>query len=93
MSSIGERMPRACRLPVILGLAIGLVAGGSGIGAEQESAGETVTLTDFRGHTMDVPVGTEHLVFLVENAMNTFYAVGGADHISGIADIWQPTYR
>ena len=30
---------------------------------------------------MDVPVGTTRVVFLVENAMNTFYAVGGADHI------------
>lgn len=93
MSSMRERTAGAWRLPVTLGLAIGLVAGGPGIGAAQEASGETVTLTDFRGSSMDVAVGTERVVFLVENAMNTFYAVGGADNISGIGDIWQPTYK
>jgi iron complex transport system substrate-binding protein len=61
--------------------------------AQEGSGAPTVSLTDFRGRTMDVPVGTGNVVFLVENAMNTFYAVGGADHISGIGDIWQPTFK
>lgn len=93
MSSIGERMRRAWRMPVTFGLAIGLAAGVPGIGAAQESSAGTVTLTDFRGKTMDVPVGTDSVVFLVENAMNTYYAVGGADNVSGIGTLWQPDYK
>lgn len=90
MSGISGRA-RAMRTPLVsLGLAIGLVAGGSGLAAAQ---GEMVTLEDFRGKTMEVPVGTTQVVFLVENAMNTFYAVGGADHISGIGGIWQPSFK
>ncbi|MFO1540586.1 MAG: iron ABC transporter substrate-binding protein, partial [Chloroflexota bacterium] len=61
--------------------------------APAASAAGTVTLTDFRGKTMEVPVGADHVVFLVENAMNTFIAVGGGSHISGIGDIWQPSYK
>jgi len=76
-----------------LGLAVGLVAGGTAITAAQESPGATVTLTDFRGKMIEVPVGADRVVFLVENAMNTFYAVGGADRISGIGDIWQPQFK
>jgi iron complex transport system substrate-binding protein len=68
-----------------------MVAGAAGPIVAQDA--ETVTLTDFRGKEMTVPVGTDNVVFLVENAMNTFYAVGGADHISGIGDIWQPQFK
>jgi iron complex transport system substrate-binding protein len=74
-------------------IAIGLLAGTSGAAAAQDASGETVSLTDFRGHSMEVPVGTDGVVFLVENAMNTFYAVGGADHIAGVGDIWQPAFK
>jgi iron complex transport system substrate-binding protein len=71
-------------------LAMALVAALPSVGAAQdEPAAGTISLTDFRGRTMEVPVGTSRVVFLVENAMNTFYAVGGADHIVGIGDIWQ----
>jgi len=69
------------------------MATGTGLATAQSPAGGTVTLEDFRGKTMEVPAGTTQVVFLVENAMNTFYAVGGADHISGIGDIWQPSYK
>ncbi len=92
MSTIDARRPRGWSI-LVAGLALGLVVGGSSGVAAQEGSGETVTLTDFRGRTMDVPVGTDRVVFLVENAMNTFYAVGGADHISGIGDIWQPGFK
>ena len=78
---------------VALALALGLVAGGTGIVAAQDDAtGETVSLTDFRGKTIDAPVGAENVVFLVENAMNTFYAVGGADSISGSGTLGQPDH-
>jgi iron complex transport system substrate-binding protein len=78
---------------VALALAAGLLAAAPGAVAAQEEGGENITLTDFRGKTMEVPAGAENVVFLVENAMNTFYAVGGADDISGIGDIWQPDYK
>ncbi len=93
MSSIGVPSTTTWRRVAVSGLAIGLLAGGSGIAAAQDDPAEIVSLTDFRGHTMDVPVGTDGVVFLVENAMNTFYAVGGADLIAGIGDIWQPAYK
>lgn len=93
MSGISGR-PRASRASFVgLGLAAGLMVGGAGPAVAQDATGGTVTLEDFRGKTMEVPVGTTQVVFLVENAMNTFYAVGGADHISGIGDIWQPSYK
>jgi iron complex transport system substrate-binding protein len=92
--SIVTRRPAHARHLLIPGLALALAAGLPGLAvAQDESSAETVSLTDFRGKTMDVPVGTSNVVFLVENAMNTFYAVGGADHISGIGDIWQPTFK
>jgi iron complex transport system substrate-binding protein len=75
-------------------LALGLVLGGTGIAsAQDDAAGETATLTDFRGKTLEAPVGAQNVVFLVENAMNTFYAVGGADNVSGIGTLWQPDYK
>lgn len=71
-----------------------LISGTAGLAVGQEDADAgMVTLTDFRGKTMDVPVGTENVVFLVENAMNTFYAVGGADNVAGIGTLWQPDYK
>jgi iron complex transport system substrate-binding protein len=76
-----------------LALAIGLIAGSGGVVAAQDDDADTIGLTDFRGKALDVPVGAENVVFLVENAMNTFYAVGGADHISGIGTLWQPDYK
>jgi len=93
MSGSSHRAGRVWAPLVGLGLAIGLVAAGTGLTMAQSPAGGTVTLEDFRGKTMEVTVGTTQVVFLVENAMNTFYAVGGADHISGIGDIWQPSYK
>lgn len=94
MSSIGSLISGPSRSGLASALALGLVLAGTGIAAAQDdAAGETVTLTDFRGQTMEVPVPTTRVVFLVENAMNTFYAVGGADDIAGIGSIWQPTYK
>lgn len=85
---------RGMRTPLAgIGLAIGMLAAGGGLTTAQSPAAGMVTLEDFRGKTMEVPVGTTQVVFLVENAMNTFFAVGGADHISGIGDIWQPSYK
>jgi iron complex transport system substrate-binding protein len=93
MSIMNDRRAAARRI-FVSAAAIALVAALPGlVVAQDEATGETVTLTDFRGKTMDVPVGTDRVVFLVENAMNTFYAVGGADQISGIGDIWQPTFK
>jgi iron complex transport system substrate-binding protein len=92
MSTIGARHAAAWRA-LVVGLAIGLVVGGTSAAVAQDASDQSVTLTDFRGSSMDVPVGTDKVVFLVENAMNTFYAVGGAGHISGIGDIWQPQYK
>ena len=93
MSNIGVPSTATLRRLAVGGLAVGLLAVGSGIAAAQDDPTDTASLTDFRGHTMDVPVGTDGVVFLVENAMNTFYAVGGADLIAGIGDIWQPAYK
>ena len=94
MSSIRELVMDRSRSGLASALAFGLALGGTGIAAAQDdAAGETATLTDFRGQTMEVPVGTESVVFLVENAMNTFYAVGGAADVSGIGTLWQPDYK
>lgn len=93
---MSDRHPRV-RPASLLGaaaLSTALVAGTTGLAlAQDEAAGDTVTLTDFRGKTMEVPVGADSVVFLVENAMNTFYAVGGADNVSGIGTLWQPSYK
>jgi iron complex transport system substrate-binding protein len=52
------------------------------------SVGETITILDDRGQYITIPYPVQHVVFLVENAMNSMYAVGGADQISGIGSIW-----
>jgi iron complex transport system substrate-binding protein len=93
MSTLKLR-PRGGRALLVTGLVMSLGACLVGQAAAQDASPKgTVSLTDFRGQTMEVPVGTRNVVFLVENAMNTFYAVGGADHISGIGDIWQPSFK
>jgi iron complex transport system substrate-binding protein len=61
----------------------------SGIPAS-ESGGETITILDDRGQYITIPYPVESVVFLVENAMNSMYAVGGADKVSGIGSIWMP---
>ncbi len=93
MSSITPRPTTPWKRLAVGALTLGLLTGGPGIVAAQDEAAGTVRLTDFRGQHMEVPVGTDSVVFLVENAMNTFYSVGGADHIAGIGDIWQPAYK
>jgi iron complex transport system substrate-binding protein len=83
--------PTVAFLALLMSMA--LPAAAQGTTPAPSNGPQTATLTDFRGKTMEVPVGTEHVVFLVENAMNTFYALGGAEHISGIGDIWQPGFK
>ncbi|WP_321428869.1 ABC transporter substrate-binding protein [uncultured Methanolobus sp.] len=50
--------------------------------------GDTITVTDDIGREITVPYPCERNVFLVENAMNSMYAVGGADTIVGIGAVW-----
>lgn len=57
------------------------------------AADGTITITDDRGREITVPYPLERIVFLVENAMNTMYAVGGAESVVGIGDIWMPEQR
>lgn len=59
----------------------------SGI-SESDSGGETITILDDRGQYITIPYPVKRVVFLVENAMNSMYAVGGTDRISGIGSIW-----
>jgi iron complex transport system substrate-binding protein len=74
-----------------LGLILSLLF--SPVMAENGSENKTIQITDDRGRTIEVPYPCERIVFLVENAMNTMYAVGGADNIVGIGDIWMPEQR
>lgn len=53
-----------------------------------DPGGQTITIVDDRGQYITIPYPVNHVVFLVENAMNSMYAVGGADKISGIGPIW-----
>ncbi|HWQ64178.1 MAG TPA: ABC transporter substrate-binding protein, partial [Methanospirillum sp.] len=55
-----------------------------------DHSGQTITILDDRDQYITVPYPVKNVVFLVENAMNSMYAVGGADHISGIGSIWMP---
>lgn len=55
--------------------------------ADNDSNNKTIQITDDRGRTIEIPYPCERIVFLVENAMNTMYAVGGADNIVGIGNI------
>ena len=52
--------------------------------------GQTITILDDRGQYITIPYPVKNVVFLVENAMNSMYAVGGADKISGVGSIWMP---
>ena len=94
MPSIGSLVVGRPQSGFAMVLALGLVAGGAGmVAAQDDVTDDTVSLTDFRGKSLEAPVGAESVVFLVENAMNTFYAVGGADNVSGIGTLWQPDYK
>lgn len=44
----------------------------------------SITIVDQRGKTLTIPQPCDRVVFLVENAMNTMLAVGGADTIVGV---------
>lgn len=78
----------ALAVSIILALAsMPAIAGGT------DGSNTAIQITDDRGRTVEVPYPCERIVFLVENAMNTMYAVGGADSISGIGDIWMPEQR
>lgn len=61
---------------------------GSDSSSDSEDA-DTITVTDDIGRTITIPYPCERNVFLVENAMNSMYAVGGADEIVGIGAVWQ----
>lgn len=52
-------------------------------------AQKTITIVDDIGTTLTVPYPCTRVVFLVENVMNTMYAVGGADNIAGMGSIWK----
>ncbi|WP_440953970.1 ABC transporter substrate-binding protein [Methanosarcina sp. Mfa9] len=56
---------------------------------DEDSDIETITITDDMGREITVPFPCERTVFLVENAMNSMYAAGGADNIVGIGAVWQ----
>ena len=59
------------------------------VDADQIShSGQTITILDDRGQYITIPYPVQRVVFLVENAMNSMYAVGGAETISGIGNIW-----
>lgn len=49
---------------------------------------ETITVLDDRGKAIEIPYPLERSVFLVENAMNTMYAVGGGHTIVGRGTVW-----
>lgn len=84
-------MKHVAQIILVLGLVLPLAF--SSVLAEDGSGNKTIQITDDRGRTIDVPYPCERIVFLVENAMNTMYAVGGAGNISGIGDIWMPEQR
>jgi iron complex transport system substrate-binding protein len=84
-------MKKIAQLLMLLGLILPLAF--SSALAEDSNGNKTIQITDDRGRTIEVPYPCERIVFLVENAMNTMYAVGGADNIVGIGDIWMPEQR
>ncbi|WP_321417497.1 molybdate ABC transporter substrate-binding protein [uncultured Methanomethylovorans sp.] len=61
---------------------------GSSSKSSDSSETDTITVTDDLGRSITVPYPCERTVFLVENAMNTMYAVGGANDIVGIGKVW-----
>ena len=64
----------------------------SGGGIPVAAQGETVTITDFRGRTMDIPVKPERVVFTIENALNTWYALGAGSNVVGLMGPWAIEY-
>ncbi len=70
------------RVPIFI-LIIGFCLAGCAVSAE------TITVIDDRGKAIEVPSPLERSVFLVENAMNTMYAVGGAGKIVGRGTVWK----
>ena len=84
-------MKSIAHMMLVLGLIISLAF--STAMAADSNGNKTIQITDDRGRAIEVPYPCERIVFLVENAMNTMYAVGGADHIAGIGDIWMPEQR
>lgn len=57
--------------------------------SSSSSTSNSITVTDDTGRQITLPYPCERTVFLVENAMNTMYAVGGADQIKGIGAVWE----
>jgi iron complex transport system substrate-binding protein len=55
-----------------------------------DTGGQTITILDDRGQYITVPYPVKNVVFLVENAMNSMYAVGGANQVAGIGSLWMP---
>ena len=84
-------MKQILKLLMLLGLILPLAFNPAS--TEDSNGNKIIQITDDRGRTIEVPYPCERIVFLVENAMNTMYAVGGADHIAGIGDIWMPEQR
>jgi len=85
---------------MIIFLLLGLIVGGGSAVSTKDAGspeikpsggnGVTITILDDRGQYITIPYPVQKVVFLVENAMNSMYAVGGADQISGIGSIWMP---
>ena len=65
----------------------------SGGGIPVAAQGETVTITDFRGRTMDIPVKPERVVFTIENALNTWYALDAGSNVVGLMAPWEIEYK
>ncbi len=59
-----------------------------GISSSGSDKTDTITVTDDLGREITVPYPCKRTAFLVENAMNSMYTVGGADKISGIGAVW-----
>lgn len=64
------------------------VSSSSSGGSSSSDETDKITVTDDIGREITVPYPLKRSVFLVENAMNSMYAVGGADKISGIGAVW-----
>jgi iron complex transport system substrate-binding protein len=59
-----------------------------------DAASETsITVTDSHGHEVTLDQPAERAVFLVENAMLSYLAVGGGPTVVGTGQIWQPTFK
>lgn len=63
------------------------------VSSDDTAQGDAIELTDFHDRSMTLESPVSASVFLVENAMNTMYAVDGGSSIVGTGDIWQPSYK